>query len=232
MKYFFSIKNILVVYITAILTTNTHNHSEQTFFSINQEELAELSLKGLENILWALDCHSFPNLLPSNQITIPKVFLPDREKIISFLGKPLIISSLGLDIIDSTEERIVEMFKTLGIIENDVERRKPNQNHLKSNEYFLLKKMCKVIRLIKFFLSNIEKIKNMELSTSRDELIKEARTSHLRLYYAILHIRFTSFLDYVDSSGALFDSSTKLELASNIYSIAIKVLKKTKDILN
>lgn len=232
MELSFYIKGILIFYIASIMTAYAHKCPEQSFSLSQKEKLMELVSKDLKNILQTSDCNSFPEYFEFTPFKIPKHVNLNQEKVLSFLSKPLTISNLGLEEINSMEIEITEIFKQLQKSKEDFIQRFPNQLFLRSNEYFLFERMCKVIKLIKYLSINTNDIMKMEFGISRDRLIIKSRFIHLKLYYALFHIRFTSFLDFLDSIEEFCSSSKKLELASNIYSVAILMLKKTKDILS
>lgn len=87
----FNFTTILIIFISTIQAAK-EGHKRQMHLFSNNEELVEQVLENLKNILQLSDCRSFPNVLKFTPITIPKAFLPDQEKIISFLEKPIIIS--------------------------------------------------------------------------------------------------------------------------------------------
>lgn len=232
MELSFYLKGILIFYIASILTAYAHKCSEQSFSYLKQEELRELVSKDLKNILQTSDCHSFTDFFEFTPFRTHNHANLNPEKVLSFLAKPLVVSNLGLEEINSTEIEITEIFKQFQKSRKYFNQRFPNRLFQRSNEYFLFERMCKIIKLIKYLYLNTNDIRKIEFGISRDRLIIKSRFTHLKLYYALFQVRFTSFLDFLDSSEEFCSSSKKLELASNIYSVAILMLKKTKDILS
>lgn len=226
----FKFKMMLLALISGSQSVNTH--LEQLSLYSNQKEFVEVALKDLKDILLEFQCFSF-----GENENFQFTYLPDFaehakfEEIKYFLDQPIKISSIEPRDIYKTETTVIEMLKHLEDTSKELTDIFPSFSGKKSLELTFFERLITAILLIHELKRHNAKIKSQNNFFINERQIRYAKMISTKLYNALLEVRHSSFLDYVVSSAKTYEFSIKLELANNIYSMAMLALVDLKKLL-
>jgi hypothetical protein len=224
MTSYSNFKNILIIYISFILSMDT---------SAKQKEVYQSVLKDLKNILYEFDCLGFGGHLRNYNMKIREKYNPDEPKIYEFLNKPILIFHLESNEKKRAIDAILAISRYLETKRQFKLENKSLNASLKTCEFFLFERMDLTVGILNSLATNIERIKNKPTSASKKHAIVIAKKTCFHLINNLLLVRYASFMDYTHYySEKEYDMPTKLELVNSIYSMAVHLLRELKNLLN
>lgn len=227
----FNFKTILITLIYSILAMNAS--SDKSDQHVEYQKLIQTVIKDLQDILLKFDCYSFTDNGKFEFIFIsgiPSMIYSNRSTY--FFSKPVLTPDQKSQKNPLTELTIMLMLNTLNTLRRGMIIKNPSVESLKTQEHFILDQMNNALFLIRVLVKNTNYIKTQSDVKLRENKIRGVRAVCSKLYNSLLVLRCLNYGECVFIRNEIYDFGFKLELASELYSMAFEALQDFSDLIN